>query len=961
MIKHGRFSEYEAEYDVRMSFPTRILLSFGCAGVNVKCFHSFLLHPSVRSHLHFMQCHGGLKGPLRRIIRSLGNDSVGSSCRSYPQRHLTGSAPGTATATTTIARELHSPPKRCISQRDRSRGHPGAPAALGVRSSRLYATQCSQLASQLEPEQKEYASNGSTHNDRSLESIDRPADPTIVRNLDAPVKDSENFPRRYLANYRRVAVGRMRKQLKAHEMQQGRHGYESSDDWRVILRILEDSTVSDTQLYKKQLETVMLPEGVVARFNRNAGVSLREIMEHTGCHVQVARGAAHRLEDADSFAGLDLLGSSRQITHALEILPRYIDATPTAEIPGTRERRHLNDHFIEDRSSEEDAGLASLSTAQLYQEYDSMDKGDVERNEEKLDQDTGTVDSVFTPLRSVWVEDRTRKCNLYKALDKSPRSLSSPLDVSAYVADLCHSVPVAAHRILDEAHSHSARREHVQVVTDKLVSLFSNAAIAGMATSFTVDRAIAYFAKHSDLAAFRQLYKALEDGGYVFTASNWNRCLSMAAKAGDVHNYRYTLKVMLRHGVKPDPVTWTTFHDLMCRRFPRHSSSVAETMSKKGLLHNHRAAGLIAENAVSNDLKAHLASNNTLGSFLRQYDSRFTSTYGLKDFKWFNVDVVNRMCAVLLSLGKSHGAFDVLEEFRRRNGEAAALDTVTLNTFLTSSLRDMNPASAVAVLQHFHTGKPGSLVPNNVTYAILFSIAWRRKYFNMLRVIWRYACVSGHPGNSSRYRIKSNLITSLSESLMAGPNLSRERVWHVFAAKFAVGIAGGSRRYREDLLPEGTRLNPFEFRMLRSVSLGRLKIDDPEYRRQRRMFSKVFTDDLAEAGLSRPVLPLADLLKSAWERDRAWKERGLGLPKTYSENMFREMLEDGIEVPMETGDGTLEIRAWEVKSLLRQNPGVERGIGPVEVETGKVAMERRTDDGDNEEEHVTKYSRLTEI
>lgn len=671
----------------------------------------------------------------------------------------------------------------------------------------------------------------------------------------------------------------------------------------------------------------MLPKGVLAKFNGRAGASLLEIMEHTGCHIQIARGGTQPSKVTEAFAGLDFLGSSWQISHALKVLPRYLDVMSAEEMFGSHASSNLDDHVLERTvRSDEEMRLASLSASNAahQQEQTLHDDVDVEHIENELNGGKVTSTSEKIPIRSTWTHDRTRKLSMFQILDERPKFLSNTLEVSAYVADLCQSIPRALQRDPFLKRESPAQSGHVQIVIEKLISLFSAPRIASMVSSHTVDRAIGFITEHNNFAAFRELYSALEDAGYVFTASNWNCCLAAAAKVGDVHNFRYTLKVMLRRGVKPSPITWATFHDLMCRRFPEEVSFVADSMHNKGLLWDNSAARLVAQSSVANDLRAHLARGGNMTTFLRFYDNRFSSVYGLGDFNWLTIDVVKPMVAVLQFYGKTVDAFEVLSEFRRRNGESA-LDTPTLNTFLTVALRDTDPASAVAILQHFRIGQPGAVIPNDVTYMILFAIAWRRRYYNMLRVIWRYGCADGQIGSAVRGRVTKHLNSFLPDKLANGADKSRGDVWRAYAAKFIIGIRGDSNSYEDEssVDPNSSPLNALETQLLQQVSLGSLPKDSLECQDRKHFLRDVLADDFTEVGLSRPAIPLAELLKTAWEKDCEWKERGLGAPKKFTQDTFKEMLEDGVKVPMEHGDGTLETRAWEVPALLRRAHGVE--------------------------------------
>jgi hypothetical protein len=891
-----------------------------------------------------MQCHGVLKGPLRRIIRSLGNERwhlTGRDSAAESHVHQTPSA--------TSHSPLHpyptTPPERCRPthhQQQRTLESPRRPRPRHLpgphhRPSRPYTTTTNTLPPDESPLKAE------AREDRPIDGNDDPklapsrskpllddashrpnAPPSngavFRRTLtDASVKDTDDFSQRYRAACRRSLIGRSEGHSRAYEIQKERHDYASSDDWRVALRMLDDNTAPGQKLYTKRLETVSLPRGVLARFHDTAGVSIRVIMENTGCHVQVARGSRSS-KNAGVLTALDLLGFPSQISHALEILPRYLHVLSAEGLIKSDASSNLKDHHIERRvRSDEEMRAASLSEPETNhrQHYGPLDEENVEPLEHELHGKEGCSRSVATPLRSVWAEERTRKWNMYDALHQRPRPLyfSNPLQLSAYVADLCQYVPRSARETLGKTIKPFSQHGHVQIVIKKLVDLFSAPDTARMVTSQAVDRAISFLTGHSNFAAYREVFRELEDGGYQFTASNWNCCLAAAAKIGDVHNYRYTLTMMLRSNVKPTPSTWATLHDLMCRRFPLEAEFVVKHMRDKGLLCDHGAAKQIAQSSVSNDLKRHLTLGADLATFFKFYDNRFSSVYDLENFEWLSVDVVNRMTHDLLTIGRTEDAFTVLEEFHRRSGERPR-ETVTLNTFLTSALRDMDAASAVATLKYFRIGQPGAIVPNSVTYSILFAIAWRRRYFNMIRVIWRYACTSGHVDYSMRFRVKKSLkYFLLEENAGDGENKSRGRVWSAFAGKFAIGIRYGHKT-------TGTRTSRLGRQFLESVHMG----DDVEEGSQRPEekrksdIRRVFEDDRKKVALFRPVLPLAELLQSAWKKDRDWKERGTGGGESFTEGMFEDMLKDGIEVPMERGDGMLETRSWEVPALLRRTP-----------------------------------------
>ncbi|KAF2170014.1 hypothetical protein M409DRAFT_51789 [Zasmidium cellare ATCC 36951] len=737
------------------------------------------------------------------------------------------------------------------------------------------------------------------------------------------VKSGDELKVRYFDAYRSGQQDRLRKSFHRWQIQKERHLHPSSDDWRKVLYLLEDATPSGEEHFKKTLEAVDLPLNASVRVKGNVGAAILDIMQRTGSHMQIGTGALHgnaSRRNKDFLSSISLLGTAQENAAALRILPRYVEVV---DPKGDGRTRNLGDLSL--RSPDKS----------YWDEQDTLSEAEIERLENALDQVTDSTDRLTKPampVRAIWVVDRLKRDSSIspERLLQRPASWTTA-KLTLYIERLTEKRPrLVMQRLSHHKKTASSHVGHINIVTEELKTLLTDeAAIKHLAAS-TLDRALQYLTKHSKYHVFRKIFNFLEHNGYEFVVSNWNVLLAAAARAGDVSNFSYILKLMIDRKVPPTPVTWALFHDLMSRRFPLEAGTVVEIMRRKGLLNHNKAASLIAANSATNDLTAHLAMKGDLDSFYRLYDNRFGLSYGQSGFEWLSINVVNRMSGVLLAAGKVHDAFTMLQEYQKRSrakNQMAAPETSTLNIFLTSALRARNPATAIAILQRFRVSQPGAIAPDHITYSILFIIAWRQKHYNMLRVVWRYACAAGHVGYSMQTRIQSSMLWQPPKDLPLEETGAMKQLWMTFAAKFAAGLNGQQCLQSkgladsEDRTAASPNFSDVDSTLVRLASQTYMALDSSEYHEYQKEADGVLRSDLSQVQKVAPVLPFADVLAEALRKDVEWWEKGIGGPRGVLaaggiREMFTEMVQKGVQIPIMDGDYTKDARPWELPYIL---------------------------------------------
>jgi len=592
------------------------------------------------------------------------------------------------------------------------------------------------------------------------------------------------------------------------------------------MKMLDNATLEGKQKHTKHVEKVSLPDGVRAVFKGNAQSRVLEIMQRTGSHVQMESYSTREqtLTFEDGFGALQLWGLPEENAHAIRLLPEMVSIVTkdvTEEAPtlrGDELRSEVTDRYGTPPADEETDGMDSA----YWEDGDPFDRelGDA------IDDLVYAPAKGPVPLHATWTRKRPHNPNTATARDHEQPRVWTALSFTAHVDDLTASVPRLA-RIKDSRQGTStAQRDRIVTAIEELQGIFLHDDLTEHVTSDSVDKALRFLVQHRAGHVIQNIFRKLESGtssGYKFTASNFDILLASAAKEEDVHNFRYTLRLMIQRDISPTWQTWVRFHDLVTRRFAARSGprdQVETKMREKGILANPAALRAIIANAVEVDLRRYF---NTLGRYLegffRFYDHKFADFERPKHIAdvvaypraWLTTSTANRMAKSLLTLGRLDDASTVVTRLLEA-GEKVS--TATVNTFLTSAHANRNMEQAVATLRFFRPHFPveqggrhnrSNVLLDETSYGILFRIAWHKKQYNVLRIVWRYACLGGHVGWHMQRRMQESLISYVPAH---GPHVRRVEkdaqaltssdVWFGWAAKFAVGIAKGSHENSDE-------------------------------------------------------------------------------------------------------------------------------------------------------------------
>ncbi|GAB7333958.1 hypothetical protein MBLNU13_g06065t1 [Cladosporium sp. NU13] len=750
-------------------------------------------------------------------------------------------------------------------------------------------------------------------------------------NVKPIVKEGLTFRKQYFDAHKSDDKHRLKQRARRRLLSKRRSEISEKQAWQDVLRILKQDSPADAEHYTKRMETIRLPEGIFAQWIRDPGESILEVMQRTGSHVQVKP-----TKEIGHFSSITLLGTPSQNAAAKKLLQES-DLLSAVSEDDLNASKSLADYHLRSEirrpleRKNRPANGTQASDDPVDDELDGFDMSNLE--------DAVSVTTAQDQTRAVWSKPSTTilgesfkvKGATGHMVIGTTKSTTPPSAIA--LTDRIDQLTAGRPRKLWSMNRQSNNPD-VQglAIKDELVALMTNPDHAHLMTPVAARAALRYLAKHMHFPAIREILNALKDSNRqvdaeILNADLFNTLLAAAARNENVVAFHYIVNTMRERSVAPNAGTWVAFHSLMIKRYPGDSAYILSEMRHKSVLADPSVA---VEN-----LEAYSA--KLFFEYMRKRPKASIKDFvesmnkGAKGVKWLTAYSANNLCHTLLKRGRMTMAFEVVDELVRNGGRP---DAVTLNTFLTAAMKDGHLPLAIAILRKFHlldtkslslasTAKDPttvlprvhdlSITPNGKTFKILFDLAWDHRYMNSTRVFWRYACCAGHVEYTTAQLMKKSAESQgakegfvQTEDIQVSP---RAAMWSAWAAKFAMGVKAGLGPTQAaevlsvvshpvvDSVPTDSLPTPSE-----QLALRQARKDATLARRN------LIADDQDEVQSLKPLRSLAEMAEEAWRKDRKWKDRDFGLPKGLTkygdgDTMFEVMLKEGIEVPVEVGDG----------------------------------------------------------
>lgn len=498
-------------------------------------------------------------------------------------------------------------------------------------------------------------------------------------------------------------------------------------DWRVVLADLSKHTPKNEKWLNMAL-TISLPEHAARRLLYAIDDNLWEIASRYGCSVEICE-LASLVQD---YRKIRLSGSANAISKSaadiLQVAPEAkMQAVTTGLLPANAQAQSTSDNLIvgEEMQRPRD-GIPRLVM--------SLSRAPMQIKGAKR-----------VPEPEEWTQE----------------------NFATYVSDLTSiEVPNHLHQYM-----YQGRKVHIDTVVENLHRIFFNPDCGTSLSRKAFNIAMGFFIKTNHISDARIFFVHMEMKKIPMDVETFNILLRGAAKNQDLHNFHFIFFLMLRRHCSPNDKTWIVF--LMLVYSLRVKLYTLEKMRERGLLHDIETIKEACEHIVTHEINASLDSSHSEAEFLTHMDSRYGPF-------WLTVNSSNRIIHELGARGLISRCVDFLYAMEDRHIPS---DQVSVNTILNHCKQSTNVVGALEVLRNIPSSS--NFIPDEMTYHVLFEMAWRRKSFNLARVVWRYACLNAATTRSMRNQVAMSLRNSIRLRWL---NLSPRQFFQKAAGLFITAI-----------------------------------------------------------------------------------------------------------------------------------------------------------------------------
>ena len=568
-------------------------------------------------------------------------------------------------------------------------------------------------------------------------------------------------------------------------------------DWRVILGDLRKSTPQHAQWSDKAV-SISVSQSAAETLLYGVDDNMWDIAEKYDCSVALALPAAMRREYHEFILSGSSLAISKTASEAMRI-------APGSKLKNGQQAQ-ISVHY-------------ALPTTEPINDADNEHSGGP------------TLRFVRPKARSTMRAGRVE--NLPKP------SKWSIISFAEYVDQLTSMrIPNHRHHIM-----YKKGEEHVKTVSKTLREVFTDPNSKSSLSRAAFKKALEYFVKTSNIADARATFVLMDIMAIEMDPETFNILLRGAAKNEDLHNYHFILHLMLRRGITPNGGTWVAF--LMANQDFRIKRYIMAELEAKGLLSHPAVLRRVCQELVIREVNNSLDNGQGQGDFLDHMDSR----YG-KD--WLTVDNGNR---VLHALGARNLISRCWRFLQAMDARFTKIDHVSINTILNHCKQQENLVGAIEILRLL----PSLMAyePDSLTYHVLFEMGWRRRSYNLLRVVWKYACLKSATTARMRMLVAQSLINT---SISRGSDSLQPKRWTRQA-----GFVITNDVFKHPM----AYLNSSSDKQNSGVGrvLSRKEAVQAVTRHLERDY-KVFQS-------WKPARPFRDVLLEAWELDRKWQRERL--------------------------------------------------------------------------------------
>ena len=452
-----------------------------------------------------------------------------------------------------------------------------------------------------------------------------------------------------------------------------------------------------------------------------------------------------------------------------------------------------------------------------------------------------------------------------------------------YVEDL---ITARAPRLVRRELYGNQNETHNMVVASVLRRLFTDTNTASFASTVALNLALAFLCEHTELSGESNLfYQQCRRLRLKWQPRTYSYLLCAAVVQDDMTKFRKVLDDLLSDGHRPDSKLWLAL--LKRASSLQQKRTAIDWMLRKDLWKVASVKGHVAAEIFSAELKSKKHDQRGAGQVLAPVGPR-------RGNDWMSKSYITQALHACAYYRASDLAAHICKEAQNRDVilDRAVTSIVLLVMQRRGSLRDS---------VDFFTSNFVRIAGRNdhCLIPILFMTAWKSHFYNVCRVLWRYAASQG----AITYKMQSVVTQSLrwkpviSTASVVKEGLTGPTVeWRQRAGKVIVGMDLDTRGFQRFFhLFDGTSSRKSANPM---VWLAQDASDDEMQDQQSALaYVMIYRDLDAWKHFGTPSRErLFNLLSEAYAIDVRWKSQGIGLNRGGKSTEW--MIENAIDVPL---------------------------------------------------------------
>ena len=322
-------------------------------------------------------------------------------------------------------------------------------------------------------------------------------------------------------------------------------------------------------------------------------------------------------------------------------------------------------------------------------------------------------------------------------------AVSDTKELTELVEDLIETQNYRVNVKRKEYHAKPVAPFHYQVVDSTLRGLFRLEQNRPFMSTGAVNMALTFFCEHGLLYSARDV---LVRAQHLVTADSFATLLRSAAKNEDPAMFHDTLIAMAKQHVRPNRRTWAAF--TLFFGPTEEKEYVLRYVMSEGLSNHKESEGPFTLTKIADSFSAHLKNGQTVDTFMEALLKTELETT-ITSILLFEIACVLVALKDFAALGR---LVDIIVE------RLLPLDT-SIPVRALSAMDGKDVFTAVELL--FRCMRHPTFRMNSHVYRELYHVARKGECYNLCRVAYRYACMSGMVDLNLKRLVQSSLVSHI--------------------------------------------------------------------------------------------------------------------------------------------------------------------------------------------------------